>query len=195
VISGVPSTPLSSMVWILEAPSSNATQPMVSAQPMGTNPFVFPYGMPNHSTQSIPSATNPFSYGMPDMTSHFSSSVSLSHVNPSFGSGGMMPPYTPFSFGGGHIPQSNPTVGGWNPPSSGPNPSFTFPGSSAQMGGPSTSYISSIIPSSTMSIPMNNFIMVNLPLSSGVSSGGSHFIVWETPYMEFLRLGETYILI
>jgi hypothetical protein len=98
--------------------------------------------MLNHSTQSMPWASNPFSFGMPDMTSHLSSSVSMSHVNPSFGSGGTTPPYTPFLFGGGHIPQPTPMVGGWNPPSSGPNPSYNFPGWSAQMGGPSTSYIS-----------------------------------------------------
>jgi hypothetical protein len=105
----------------------------------------------------MPWASNPFSFGMPDMTSHLSSSVSSSYVNPSFGSGGMMPPYTPFSFGGGHIPQPTPMVGGWNPPSSGPNPSFTFPGWSAQMGGPSTSYIPSIYPSSTMLVPTTLF--------------------------------------
>jgi hypothetical protein len=132
----------------------------------------------------MPSATNPFSFGMPDMTSHFSSSVSSSHVNPSFGSRGMTPPYTPFSFGGGHIPQPNPMVGGWNPPSYGPNPSYTFLGSSAQMGGPSTSYIPSIHPSSSMLVPTNYFLMENLPLTSGVSSRGVIFIVWETPYME-----------
>jgi hypothetical protein len=32
-------------------------------------------------------------------------------------------------------------VGGWNPPSFGLNPSFTFPRSSAQMGGPSEFYL------------------------------------------------------
>jgi hypothetical protein len=114
---------------------------MVSSQPMRTNPFVFPGGSPDHSTQSMPWASNPFSFGMPDMTSHLSSSVSMANVNPSFGSGGTTPPYVPFSFGGGHIPQVTPTVGGWNPPSSGPNPSFNAPGWSAQMGGQFTSYI------------------------------------------------------
>jgi hypothetical protein len=52
---------------------------------------------------------------------------------------------------------------------------------SAQMGGPSTSYILSIIPSSTTSIPMNYFIMANLSLTSGVSSGESQFYGMGNP--------------
>jgi hypothetical protein len=181
IISGVPSTPLSSVVWILEAPSPNATQPMVYAHPMGENPFVLPSGTLNHSTQSMPWASNPFYFGMPYMNSHLSSFVSSSHVNPSFGYGIMTPLYTPFSFCGGHIPQLIPMVGGWNPPSSGPNLSYNFPGSSAQMGGPSTYYISSIHPSSSMPIPTNDFIMENLPLTFGVSSGGSQFYSMGNP--------------
>jgi hypothetical protein len=106
------------------------------------------------------------------MNSHLASLVSSSYVNPSFGPGGTLPPYSPFSFAGVHIPQPNPMVGCWNPPSSGPNPSFTFPGESAQMGGPSTSYISSIYPSSAMLVPTNTFLMEKLPLCSSVSSRG-----------------------
>jgi hypothetical protein len=85
---------------------------MVSAQSMGMNSFVFLSGTLNHSPQSMPRASNPFSFGMPDMTSHLSSSVSSSYVNPSFMFGGTMPPYSPFLFGGGHIPQSNHMVEG-----------------------------------------------------------------------------------
>jgi len=59
----------------------------------------------------------------------------MTNENPSFGSWGTTPPYVPFSFGGGHIPQGAPTVGGWNPPSFRPNPSFNALGWSAQMGG------------------------------------------------------------
>jgi hypothetical protein len=92
-----------------------------------------------------------------------------------------MPPYSPFVFGGGHIPQPTPMVGGWNPPSFGPNPSFTFLGESTQMGGPSTYYILSIYPSSTMSIPMNSFLMADLLLSSDVSSRGSQFYSMGNP--------------
>jgi hypothetical protein len=99
MVSGVPVTPLVS-----------ATQPMVFSHSMGTNPFVFMSGMPNHDTQPIPWASNHFSHGMPDMSSHFPSFVSSPYVNPSFGSGGMMPPYSPFLFGGSHILQPTLTV-------------------------------------------------------------------------------------
>jgi hypothetical protein len=101
----------------------------------------------------------------------------------------MMPPYSPFLFGGGHILQSNPTVGGWSPPSSIPNTSFTFSGSSAQMGGQFTSYIPSFNPSSSTSIPMNAFVMVNLTLASGVSSGGSEFYSMGNPLNGFPSSG------
>jgi hypothetical protein len=116
------------------------------------------------------------------MNSHLSSFVSSSHVNPSFGSGGMTPPYTPFSFGGGNIPQPTPMVGGWNHPSSRPNLSYTFPGSIAQIGRLSTSYISFVYPYSTMHVPKNAFLMENLPLTFGVSSRGSHFYSMRNPF-------------
>jgi hypothetical protein len=164
MVSGSPATPLVS-----------ATHPMVFYHSMGMNTFVFLSGPSNHDTQPIPWASNPFSFGMPEMSSYSPSSVSSSYVNPSFGYGGMMHPYSPFSFGGSHIQQPNIMVGGWNTPSYGPNPSFSFPGSSAQMGGPSTYYILSIYPSSAMAVPMNDFIMTELLLSSGVSSRGSQF--------------------
>jgi hypothetical protein len=75
-------------------------------------------------------------------------------------------------------------VGGWNIPSYGSNPSFTFPGASAQMGGHSTYYISSIYPSSAMLVPMNTFPMEDLHLSSGVSSRGSQFYSMGNPLHE-----------
>jgi hypothetical protein len=165
-------------------PSVSATQPMVFSHSMGMNPFVFPSGTQNHDTQSIPWASNHFSLDMPDMSSHFPSSVSPSYVNPSFGSGGMMPPFSPFSFDGSHIPQPTLTVGGWNLPSHRSNPSFTFPGESAQMGGHSTYYTPSIYPSSAMPVPTNAFPMEDLHLSSGVSSGGSQFYSMGNPLHE-----------
>jgi hypothetical protein len=61
------------------------------------------------------------------MTSQLSSFITAANVNPSFGPRGMAPPYDPLSFGGGHIPQTNPTVGGWPPFSSGPNRSLNAP--------------------------------------------------------------------
>jgi hypothetical protein len=161
---------------------------------MGMNPFLFLNGTPNHDTHPIPWTSNHFSLGMSDMSSHFPSVVSSSYVNPSFGYGGMMPPYYPFLFGGSHIPQPTLTVGGWNLPSYGSNPSFTFPRESDEMTSHSTYYISPIYPSSSMSVPTNTFPMAYLHLSFGVSSGGVSFIVWKNPFMNFLHPGETYIL-
>jgi hypothetical protein len=77
-------------------PSIIHTQPMVFYHSMGMNPFVFPSGTSNHDTRPIPWASNHFSLGVPGMSSHFPSCVSLPYVNPSFGYGCMMPPYSPF---------------------------------------------------------------------------------------------------
>jgi hypothetical protein len=66
-------------------------------------------------------------------------------------------------------------IGDWNPPSSAPNPSYIFQGWNGKMGNVSTSYISSIYPSSTMLVPTNDFIMENYPPTSGISSGGNTF--------------------
>jgi hypothetical protein len=162
-------------------PSINSTQPMVFAHSMGTNPFVFIGGTPNHDTHPIPWASNHFSHGMLDMSSHFPSFVSSPYVHPSFGSGGMMPPYSHFSFGEIHIPQETLTEGGWNIPSYGSNPSCTFPRASAQMGSHSTYYILYIYPSSTILVPTNAFLMADLYLSSGVSFGGSKFYSMGNP--------------
>jgi hypothetical protein len=75
LISGVPLTPLSLMVWMSKAPSYNPSQPMRFYYPMGMNPFVFPFIVLNHDVESIPSASNHFYFGMPKMMSHFSSYV------------------------------------------------------------------------------------------------------------------------
>jgi hypothetical protein len=181
MISGIPSTPSSSTMWVPEVPSYSATQPVSSTQPTGMNPFISLFGMSSHDSQSISLTSNPFYFGMPNMTSQLSSSVSMTNVNPSFGFWGMTPPYVPFSFGGGHIPQENATVGGWNPPSSKPNPIFSARGWSAQMGRQFTSYIISLIPSSSTPIPMNSFIMENPPLYYRVPSGGIQFHSMGTP--------------
>jgi hypothetical protein len=76
---------------------------MFFAHSMGANPFVYPSGTSNHDTQPIPWSSNPFSFGMLYMFSYLPFVVSSSYVNPSFGVGGMMPLYSPFSFGGIHI--------------------------------------------------------------------------------------------
>jgi hypothetical protein len=166
-------------------PLVSATKPMVFSHSMGMKPFVFPSGMTDHDTQPIPWASNIFSHGIPDMSSHFPCSILSPYVNTSFGSGGMMPPYSPFSFGGSHIPQPTLTIGGWNITSYKSNPSFTFPGSSAQMGDHSTYYISSIHPSLAMPVPRKAFPMEDLHIFYGVSSGGSKFYSMGDPLHKF----------
>jgi hypothetical protein len=125
-------------------PSVNATEPMVFFHSMGINPFVFTSGTSNHDTQPIPWASNHFYHGMPNMSLHFPSYISSPYMNLNFGSKGMMPPFSPFSFGGSHIPHPILTLGDWNIPSYKSNLSFTFQGESAQMGGNSIYYIPSI---------------------------------------------------
>jgi hypothetical protein len=56
--------------------------------------------------------SSPFSYGMPNFTSQFSNTIPAVGPNASIGLGGTTPPYTPFLFGGSHIPQTNPNIGG-----------------------------------------------------------------------------------
>lgn len=65
---------------------------------------------------------------MPNMTSQLASCIPTTNANPSFLPGGMAPSYDPLSFGGSHVPQVNPTVGGWPPFSFGSNTSLNAPG-------------------------------------------------------------------
>jgi hypothetical protein len=94
------------------APSFSATSPMTFTHFMGMNPSIFHNGMKHFDTQQMHWVSNHFSHGMPDMSLHFLSSTSSPYVNASFGYGGMLPPYSPFSFGGSHIPQTTLDVGG-----------------------------------------------------------------------------------
>jgi hypothetical protein len=136
--------------------------------------------MLGYNSQSIPSVFNPFPFGMSNMTSQLSSSISTTNANPSVGLGGISPPHVHLLFGGGHIPQTNPMIGGQPPFSSGSNPSLNAPRWSAQPGGQVTSYISSFTPYSFMTIMTNTFIKANPPLSSG----GSQFHAMGNPQPE-----------
>jgi hypothetical protein len=73
---------------------------------MGKNLVAFYNGIENYNTQSMPWASNHFTHGMLDMSSHLPSSVSPPYANTSFGSGGMMPLSYPSPFGGIHILQT-----------------------------------------------------------------------------------------
>jgi len=145
---------------------------------MGENLSACYNGRQNYGTQSTPWVS---SHSLVDISSHLPSSVSPPYVNTSFGSGGMMPPYSPSSFGGIHILQTPLTVGGWNLPS---YESIMWEVSS-QLSNHSTYYTPSTYPSSSMSVPMNTFPMEDLCLSSVVSSEGSYFNSMGNPPREF----------
>jgi hypothetical protein len=92
----------------------------VNAQSTALNPFG-PLGHSlGYNVQSIPMDSSPFSYGMPNFTSHFLNAIIVVGPNSSIGIGGTTPPYTPFSFGGSQIPQTTPNMGGI--PSFNPDP-------------------------------------------------------------------------
>jgi hypothetical protein len=98
------------MVVVPKVPIITPVRPIVNTQPIVTNPFGSLCHSSGYNTQSIPIVSSPFSYGMPNFTSQFSSSIPMSNLHTSIGIGGMAPLHTPFSFGGSHIPQTNPTV-------------------------------------------------------------------------------------
>jgi hypothetical protein len=131
---------------------------------------------------------------MPNMPSPFPSSPLPAYMNPSFGSGGMMTPLSTSSFDRSHVPQPTLTVGGWNLPSYGSNPSHTFSGASAQMGGYSTYYTPSVYPSSAMPVPTNTFPMAGPICPLVFHMEGISFMVRATLFMEPLHMGATYIL-
>jgi hypothetical protein len=165
-------------------PSFTVTSPMTFTHFMGMNLFAFHIGMQNYDTHSMPWVFNHFPIDMSNMPSPFPSSPFHAYMNPSFGSGVTMTPLSISSFDRIHVPQLNLTVGGWNLPSYGSNPSHVFSGTSAQMGVYSTYYTLTTYPSSAMSVPTNVFPMADLCLSSGVSSEGSYCYSMGNPLHE-----------
>jgi hypothetical protein len=115
------------------------------------------------------------------MMSQISSSILATNSNPNFGPRGMAPPHAPVSFGGGHIPQTNPTVGSQNPFSFGSNPTLNAPGWITQPGGHVTSHNMSFPPPLSMLILKNTFVMKNPPLSSGFPFERSQFHAMGNP--------------
>ena len=96
------------MVVVSEAPIITMARPIVNAQYLASNPFGSLGHSPGYNVKSIPMASIPFSYGMPNFTSQFSNAIPVAIPNASIGIGGTTPPYTPFSFGGSQIPQMTP---------------------------------------------------------------------------------------
>jgi hypothetical protein len=124
IVNGTPSTPSTTMVVVTKVPIITHVHPIVNTQLISTNPFVFLCHSSGYNTKSMPMASSPFSYGMLNFTSQFSSSILVSSLNTGIGLSNMPPPHTPFSFGGAHVPQTNPIVGGLPPinPRSNPSP-------------------------------------------------------------------------
>jgi hypothetical protein len=163
----------------------------VNTQPIATNPFGSLGHSPGYNVQSIPMASSPFSYGMPNFTSQFSNSIPAAGTNASIGLGGTTPPYTPFSFGGTHVPQMTPTIGGIPPFNPGSNPVAS--GWSNQPGGQATAHIPSFTPTSSVSIPTNTFGMTNPPLSSRFTPRGGQFHTLGNPQPGSTPAGGVFI--
>jgi hypothetical protein len=169
------------MVVFLKVPIITHVRPIVNNQPIATNPFGSLCHSSGYNIQSIPMVSSPFSYGMLNFTSQFASSIPTSSSNISIRLGGMVPPHTPFSFGGAHVPQMNSIVGGLppiNPESNlGPNASRW----SNQPGGQDISYGMSFTPTSSIPIPTNMFGMMNPSLSSRFTPKGGQFHTLGNP--------------
>jgi hypothetical protein len=120
-------------------------------------------------------ASIPFSYGMPNFTSQFSTAIPAAGPNASLGIGGTTPPYTPFPFGGSYIPQMNPNIGS--------APTFN-PGSNPVMVGWNNKpgkQVPPYIPISAVPIPTNTFGMMNPLQSSGFPPGGGVSYTFGNP--------------
>jgi hypothetical protein len=117
-------------------------------------------------------ASSPFSYGMSNFTSQFSTSIPAAGPNTSIGLRGTNPPHTPFSFGGTHVPQMTHTVGGFPPFNLRSNYVPNASGWNNQPSGQAIAYGSSFTSNSFVLIPTNTFGMTNPPISSGFTPGG-----------------------
>jgi hypothetical protein len=77
IVNSVPSTPSTIVVVVPMVPIITPIQPTIYTQPIVTNPFGYIFCTPGYNTQSIPMASSHFSYGIPNFTSQFSSSMTL----------------------------------------------------------------------------------------------------------------------
>jgi hypothetical protein len=178
------------MVVVSEAPIITISSPIMNTQPISTNPFGSLGHSPSYIVQSIPMASSPFSYGMLNFTSQFSNSIPVTGPNDNIRIGGITPPYTLFSFGGSHIPQTTPTMGGiptFNPMS---NPIAS--GWSNQPDRQASSQVSSFTLTSLVLILTNTFGMTNPPLSSRFTPGGGQFQTLGNPQPGATPTGEMF---
>jgi hypothetical protein len=175
IINGTPSTPAAATVAVPEAYTGTMARPVVNASSLASNPFGGFGHSPSYNVQTIPMASSPFSYGMPNFTSQFSTAIPAAGHNASLGLGGTTPPYTPSPFGGSHIPQVNPNVGSVPILNPGSNPS------TAGWNNPAGGQVPPYIPIPSVSIPTNTFGMTNPLQSSGFPPGGGQSYTLGTP--------------
>jgi hypothetical protein len=109
------------------------------------------------ATSSHPRGTLhiPFSYDIMNSTSQFLTSIPAVGQNTSIRLGGTAPSHTPFSFGGTHVLQMTPIIGGFPPFNPRSNPIPNTSRWSNQIGGQATSYGLSFTPTSSVPIPTN----------------------------------------
>jgi len=105
----------------------------------------------------------------------------MSSLNTTIGLGGTDPPHTSFSFGGAHVPNMTPTVGGFPPFHPGYNLGSNALGWSNQPDGQAIAHGPSFILTSYVLILTNTYGMMNPPLSSGFTLGGGKFHTLGNP--------------
>ena len=121
----------------------------------------------------VPFISNPFTFGMTNVSASIPSSILVPSSNPSVGLGCTSSPFTTYQFGGGHIPPSTPFIEGWPPPTPAPHTSVhPIMGGGGYVNIGSTTYIPPFIPSSSTPIPSNVFLMMNTPHNSSRNLGG-----------------------
>jgi hypothetical protein len=172
VVDGTPSMPSTTTVVVPEVLVITPIQTVIATQPIIMNTFGSLFDKPGYNAQFIPSVSNPFSFGMSNMTSQLSSSIPKNNTNSSIGLGRVAPLHIPLSFGGVHIPQTTPTAGSQPPFPHGSSPSINAPRWSNQPRRQAITYVPSFTPSSFTLIPTNTFGMINPPLSFGFPPRG-----------------------
>jgi hypothetical protein len=182
IVNDTPSTPSTTMVVVPEVPIITPIRPIVNTQPIVTNPFGSLCHSSGYNTQSIPTASIPFPYGMSNFTSQFSSSIPVSNTNTSIVLGGMSHSHIPFSFSGSHIPQTTPMVGSLPPFHPWSNPGLNAPGWSGQLEEKYVAYVPSFTPTSSTPILTNMFGMTDPFLSFRFTPRGGQFHTLGNPH-------------
>jgi hypothetical protein len=107
--------------------------------------------------------------------SQFSTTILAVGPNASLELGDTTPPYTPFPFGGSHIPQTNPNVISVHFPNHGSNPSMVG------WNNPAGRQVLSYFPTFSVSILTNTFVLMNRLQSFRFPPRGFHYYTLGTP--------------